>query len=474
MKRNRIAIIGGGGAGTTAAWLLDQVHDVVLFEAGDRLGGHAYTHRLKIGEQDVHVDMGVEYFNERLSPNLFAMHGLFGIETFVAPLSFRASFPGRDQYWSNIVVDGGVRDTLAEEFDRFHLDMARVLSAGDPGMKKMSVGQFLERNGYSEDFACQALLPLMTTFSGCNAPSLDYNLMYVAVSFNMSLLSFFSPGYWRKAKGGIDSYIRHIAGLLGDKVRLRTPVRTVRTRADGRVDVVTEAGTEVFDQVVFATHADMTLKLLDQPSERHRDILGRFDYVATHSVFHDDERVLAAGGNAGEYCEFVMPERQDGGERRQQYGHMTRVNNRLHAYAGIEAPLLVTFDPKQEIPAERIHVDKHWKLPKLRPADFYQKTRFRTIQGEGNLWYCGTDTSLTGHEGATVSGMVIAHRLGAAYPFAGNALASIQFNVIKDLMGVHKRSERVRAMVGDVIFSTAKRLSMHKTQSHKFIKDIFV
>jgi uncharacterized protein len=474
MRRDSIAIIGGGGAGTTAAWLLDQVHDIVLFEAEDRLGGHAYTHRMAQAGGEVHIDMGVEYFNERLSPNLFAMHGLFGIETFVAPLSFRASFPGENRYWSNIVVDGALRGALAEELDRFHLDMAQVLSAGDPALKKMSVGQYLERNGYSEDFACHALLPLMTTFSGCNAPSLDYNLMYVAVSFNMSLLSFFTPGYWRKAKGGIDGYIRRIAADLGDKVRLNTPVRKVRTRPDGKVEVVSDAGSEIFDYAVFATHADVTLSILDAPSERHRDILGRFEYVATRSVFHNDERVLAPGGAMGEYCEFVMPEWHVEGEGRQRYGQLTRVNNRLQAYAAAEAPLLVTFDPKQPIDAERIHAEKHWKLPKLRPGDFYQKTRLRTIQGEGNLWYCGTDTSLTGHEGATVSGMVIAVRLGAMYPFEGNTLASIQFNVIKDLMGVRKRSERVQAMIADAVFSVAKRLSMHKTQSHKFIKDIFV
>jgi uncharacterized protein len=469
----RIAIIGGGGAGSTAAWLLNDVHDVALFEAEDRLGGHAYTHRMRKGGADVGVDMGVEYFNERLSPNLFAMHGLFGIDTYVAPLSFRATFPGQDRFWSNISVDGALRDSLAKELDRFHLDMATVLSSGDPRMKKMSVGEYMANNGYSEEFACHALLPLMTTFSGCNAPSLDYNLMYVAVSFNMSLLSFFSPGYWRKSKGGIDSYIRCIAAELGDKVRVNAAVRKVRTRHDGKVEVTADAGMELFDHAVFATHADITLSMLDAPSEAHRDILGRFEYVPTRSVLHDDESVLADRANP-EYCEFVMPDVHSQGEGRQRYGQLTRVNNRLHAYAGVEAPLLVTFDPKQQIAPDRIQVEKRWKLPKLRPGDFYQKTRYRTIQGEGNLWYCGTDTSLTGHEGATVSAMVIAERLGATYPFAGNTLASIQFNVIKDLMGVRRPSERFRNAVGDAIFSAAKGLSMHKTQSHKFIKDIFV
>lgn len=472
MKRAKIAIIGGGGAGATAAWLLDQVHDVTVFEAQAHLGGHAYTHHMKVGDAQVHIDMGVEYFNERLSPNLFALHRKLGLETYVAPLSFRASFPGNDA-WTNIGHDGRLRGRLSAEFDRFHLDMAHLLNSGEARFKRMTVGEFMHERGYSEAFACQGLLPLMTTFSGCNAPSLDYNLMYVAISFNMSLLSFFAPGYWRKSAEGIDGYLRILHRELGDKVRLNTPVSKVSKRRDGRLELATATQTLEFDQVVFATHADVTLGLLDNPSPRHRDILSRFEYVNTRSVLHSDTSVLAPGQH-DEYCEFVMPGTAHEGHDRTRYGHLTRNNNNLPPYAGIARPLLVTFDPKHDIAPEKIDIEKRWKLPKLRPGDFYQKTRYRTIQGVDNMWFCGTDTSLTGHEGATVSGMVVAERLGATYPFATNTLASIQFNVIKDLMGVRRPSERLFNATGDLVYSITKRLSLHKNQSHKFIKDIFV
>jgi len=470
MKRERIAIIGGGAAGTTAAWQLRTLHDVTLFEAGPRLGGHAYTHHFNVGEDTLHVDMGVEYFNERLAPNLFAMLQQLGIDTYIAPMSFRAAFPGVDNTWSNLHGRGRLRGELADEIDRFHLDMTQVLSGGDPRYKKLNIGEFLTERNYSEAFRQQALLPLLTTFSGCNAPSLEYTLMYVAISFNMSLLSFFTPGVWRKAKGGIDGYLLQLGELLGARVRLACPIRQVRKDTGRGWLVETEQGDiEPFDSVVFATHADVTLKLLEAPTAEQRDILSRFDYVQTRSVLHTDEQVLVEGGR-GEYCEFSRPS----GLKGTDHGQLTRINNALAPYADVREPVLVTFDPKQAIALERQVHEQHWKLPKLRPVDFYQKSRYRRIQGLGKLWYCGTDTSLTGHEGAVVSGMVIAHRLGADHPYADNNLATIQFNVIKDLMGVHRPSERFKATLGNLLFAAAKGTSLHKSQSHKFIKDVIV
>jgi predicted NAD/FAD-binding protein len=470
MKRERIAIIGGGAAGTTAAWQLHTLHDITLFEAAPRLGGHAYTHHFKVGEESLHVDMGVEYFNERLAPNLFAMLQELAIETYIAPMSFRAAFAGDDNAWSNLHGQGRLRRELTDEIDRFHQDMTEVLGSGDPRYKKLNIGEFLAERGYSEAFKQQALLPLLTTFSGCNAPSLEYTLMYVAISFNMSLLSFFSPGCWRKAKGGIDGYLIRLGHILGERVRLDCPIRQVRKQPGKGWLVETVQGViEPFDSVVFATHADVTLKLLESPTAEQHDILSRFDYVPTHSVLHSDASLLVDGGR-GEYCEFSRPAHLHDGD----YGQLTRINNALAPYAHLSEPVLVTFDPKQPVAAGHQVHEQRWKLPKLRPLDFYQKTRYRRIQGLENLWYCGTDTSLTGHEGAVVSGMVIAHRLGADHPYADNGLAAIQFNVIKDLMGVHRPSERFKAALGSLVFAVAKGTSLHKSQSHKFIKDVIV
>jgi uncharacterized protein len=469
MKSKRIAVVGGGASGASAAWLLSTVHQVTLYEPENKLGGHAFTFDFEHLGGTTPVDMGVEYFNERLSPNLFAMHELFGLETYVTPLSFRAHFSDGAGGWSNVTIDGAVRRELADEMGRFHLDMAMVFARPKPEYSKFSIGDFIRANGYSNRFATHGLLPLMTTFSGCDAPSLDYNLMYVAISFNMNLLSFYSPSYWRKSKGGITSYLSKIAEALGDRVRTGCAVESVIPLSDGSLRVETVQGADVFDAVVFATHSDVTLQLLKRPTRAQQDILQRFAYVPVRSVLHRDTK-MALGGGSGEYCEFALPKRD--GEVAGEHGQLTRVIRNLPGHERLSEDVFVTFDPKQDVAPEKIIIEKRWKLPQLRPQDFYQKAQFRNIQGRDGLWYCGTDTSYTGHEGAIVSGMVVATRLGARYPFSGNALASIQYRLIKDLMGVRRTSETPAAAAASVIANATRRFSLHKKLAHHFVGDM--
>lgn len=473
MSQQRIAIIGGGGAGIAAAWSLARVHDITLFESQPYLGGHAYTHHYQCDGKQVDIDMGVEFFNERLSPNLCAMLKKYGVETFATGLSMKVKFKGDDNFWSNVSNDGQLRDKLNQEFDRFHLDMSQVLSSGEPRYKAMSIEQFLDEKGYSDEFKYQALLPLLTTYSGCDAPSLDYNLIYAAVSFAMSLLSFYSGGYWRKSCGGIDQYIQHISKELGDKVRLSCPVARVSPKGEG-VEVTLASGEGLmFDKVVFATHADVTVKMIEHLGQEYQSLLGGFEHVKVRSVLHSDNRLLSKP-DIKEYCEFVMPDDFDLTKDRQQYGTLTRINNNLYPYREVKEPLLVSFDPKTPVDEAKIRQQHHWELPKLRPADFARKMQVRQIQGKQNLWFCGTDVSLTGHEGALVSGLIIADMLGADYPFKDDMLANIQFKVIKDIMGVYKRNEKFSAWFNDVIFKVAKTFNLHKEQSHKFVKDMMI
>ncbi|WP_289996639.1 FAD-dependent oxidoreductase [Photorhabdus laumondii] len=472
MKESKIAVIGGGGAGSMAAWLLSRNNEITLFEANNYLGGHAYSHPVSTEQGTLYIDMGVEYFNERLSPNLCALLSHFGIDSYVAPLTMHVDFPGEGNFWNNLSGKGELRRELLQEFDRFHLDMATVLSSGDERYKKMSIGQYLDENGYSDTFKYQALLPMMTVYSGCNAPSLEYTLMYVAISFNMNLLSFFSPGYWRKAKGGINGYIAKIWEQLGDRVKLNTPVERVIPMSSG-VKVEFKGKSQNFDQVIFATHADVTLSILSTVDSQYRDIFGGFEHVPVKSFLHHDRSWMSEDGE-GHYCQFKMLESFDPKLPYQQFGSLTRVNNVLPLYRDVEKPLLVSFDPKADIPPELVSCIREWKLPKLRTIDFYRKTRIRDIQGKNNLWFCGTDTSLTGHEGAIVSAMVIADRLGESYMYRDNILAYVQFKVIKDIMGVNRPDEKLASWIGDVLFRLAKSLSLHKEQSHKFIKDLMV
>jgi uncharacterized protein len=470
MRPRRIAIVGGGCAGTVAAWALRDACDVTVFEAENALGGHAYSHSVMADGESVSIDMAVEYFTERLSPNLCALLRHLGVDTFLAPLSFRAEFPGERMAWSNIDYEGVLRQQLNSEMDRLHRDMMEVIVARSAAYKKMSIGEYLTARGYSPEMQRQAILPLMSTFSGCDAPSLDYSLLYLALSINMNLLSFFGAGQWRKARGGINGYLAKIARELGDRVKVATPVRAVRRKRGGLEVQEVSGATHAFDAVVFATHADVALSMIESPSAAQKQLLGGFEYVPITSVLHSDESLIGSTFGRTEYCEFRGRERRRGvADQAYAYGDLTRVNNRLAEYRTVQRPLLVTFDPKREPDANTVLCRKRWKLPKLRPVDMARKLRLREIQGVEGVWFCGMDTTFTGHEGALTSGLVIANRLGAPYPFVENDAANLQFNLVRDLMGVRRRRESVTAAVGDIAFSLIARTNLARSNAHRVV-----
>jgi predicted NAD/FAD-binding protein len=434
MDKKRIAIIGAGGSGLIAAWSLKDKYDVCLFEAEEHIGGHAYSHPLSDGKKEINIDMGVEYYNEKLSPNVCAILDVFNVESYIAPLTFRAIFDNEDNsYWSNVSIEGNLKAVLNDDFERFHKDIDKIIQSEDPKYKELSIGDFLSQNGYSEAFQYQAIYPLMTIYLGCNTPAMDYNLMYVAYSFHMNLLSLFSAGYWKKAKDGIYSYIKKVGETLKDNIILNANIDNIAI-IDNKIKIhYNNNPPEYFDHLIFATQVDIALKYIESSNPFYEEYLGCFDYAPVNSYLHQDKKIIDT--NTKEYFEFRMSNKFDLEDKKHESGQLTRIYNNLFQYKNFEETALVTFDPKSSIESTLIKKQKKWKLGKLRPKDFKRRQRIRNVQGINNIWFCGTDTSLTGHEGAVVSGLVLAEQFGIEYPFPDNKLALNQFNIIKSFMG---------------------------------------
>lgn len=464
----KIAIIGGGAAGSAAAWALNKKNDVTLYEAGSYLGGHAYTHELTIDGEKISIDMGVEYYHERLSPNFSALLKYFNLESYIAPLSFRAFDPiePNTDYWSNNHYGGKLKSELYDEMNRFHLDMIEVIH--DKQSKAMSMKDFLDSRGYSNEFRQKALLALMSTFSGCKKVSLDYSLTYFALSFNMNLLSFFTPSHWRKLKGGIHVYLKNIQQSLKGKVFLNTKVTSVEKMPQGIKVTLANGVNHYYDDVIFACQAYIAKSLIKNSSKQQQTCLSVFEYVDVQSTLHSDSAAVSCQALSEEYCQFQISTSADS----LKIGSLTRVNHHLHPYQHLLKPIYVSFDNRERIDPLKIICKKDWKLPKLRPIDMQHKHKMSMIQGKDNLWFCGTDYSLTGHEGAIVSGLVIANHLGADYPFKDNYLAKAQFDLIKSFMGIYTRKQKLAERLISTIFTIAKYFSLHQRLSGRFIKDL--
>jgi uncharacterized protein len=299
MTGRRIAVIGGGISGLTAGYILSRSDRVTLFEADNRLGGHADTHL--VGPERVPVDTGFIVFNDRTYPLLTRLFMELDVKSQISDMSMSVTCTGCGVRYAGKhglaglaagVPRGGARYLrMLTEVPRFHRSARRVLRSGTFG--DLSVDEFLRAAGFSRYFATHFAIPLVAAVWSCPpGTAMSYPAGYLfAFLANHGMLSVTGSPQWRTVRGGSRSYVERIASRLGE-VRLGAAVRSVRRHPDGAV-VRDARGTETeFDSVVIATHPDQALELLDPPGCAEKEVLGAFGYTTNRAVLHTDSRLL--------------------------------------------------------------------------------------------------------------------------------------------------------------------------------------
>jgi len=304
MSGRKIAVIGGGVSGITAGYVLSRTDHVTLFEAADRLGGHADTHLvLPAAGPPIGVDTGFIVYNERTYQLLTRLFAELGVATQPAPMSMSVRCAGCGlQYAGQRGLPGlaaglsrgrGRYLRMLAEVPRFHRAARRLLDHGDHDGQVLA--DFLRTGGFSRYFTAHFALPLVAAVWSCpTGTALRYPARYLfAFLANHGMLSVSGSPPWRTVTGGSRRYVELAAKRLPD-IRLSVPVRAVRRYPD-RTEVRDAAGeTHRFDAVVIATHADQALRLLDPPTDAERDVLGTFAYSRNPAMLHTDVTLLPA------------------------------------------------------------------------------------------------------------------------------------------------------------------------------------
>ena len=305
MTRRRIAVIGSGISGMTAAYILSHTDYVTLFEAGSRLGGHADTHMVVPPTgPPIGVDTGFIVYNERTYPLLTRMFAELEVATQPGEMSMSVRCAGCGLQYAGQRGLGGLTPGLRRgrgrylrmlsEVPRFHRAARRLLAAAPPTPShERTLGAFLADGGFSQYFTAHFALPLVAAVWSCPpGTALSYPARYLfAFLANHGMLAISGSPPWRTVTGGSSSYVERAAKRLHD-IRLSTPVRAVRRHGDG-VEVRDEAEvTHQFDAVVIATHPDQALRLLDPPTQAEREVLGAFRYTRNPTMLHTDARLL--------------------------------------------------------------------------------------------------------------------------------------------------------------------------------------
>ena len=411
-KAMRLAVIGAGISGLSAAWLLGQAHDVVLFEAAPRLGGHANTVRVA-GETA--VDTGFIVYNEATYPNFIALMDHLRVATQPTEMSFAVSLDGGRLEYSGTSVAGlfAQRSNLVrprfwamlQDITRFYRDASRDAVAG--GAAGVSLGDYLAAGGYGAAFRDDHLLPMAAAI--WSAPCAEI-LSYPAAAFlrfhhNHGLLQLTDRPVWRTVTGGSSTYVQKLRTAFSGEVRAGSPVRRVRREANAVV-LTGDGWTETFDHVVFATHADQALAMLADPGPGEIEALGAFRYSRNRAVLHGDTA--------------LMPKRRRAWASWNHIGHRAQPDsacavtywmNRLQGLPD-ERPFFVTLNPPDTLREETILHEEIYEHPLFDAAALEAQERLWSLQGVRRSWFCGAYFGSGFHEDGLQAGLAVDEALG--------------------------------------------------------------
>lgn len=410
-----IAVIGSGIAGLSAAWRLSQTHNVTLFEAAPKLGGHANTVRASIHGDEVDVDTGFIVFNPRNYPNFTPLLEHLGVHSALSDMSFSASLDGgRFEYSSHPSgLFAQKRNLLRPRMWRMLADLLRLHDQArsiDPSTETRTLDEFLQAEGYSPEFREDHILPMCAAIWSSPVEQMRH---YPAQTFfrffiNHGLLQLADRPQWRTVAGGSKLYVAELADRIRGEIRTGCPVSRIERDGDG-VTLHSQAGPERFDGVVMACHSDQAFQLLSDADNLERHLLGAIRYRPNTAVLHTDTRLMPRRRRAWSSWNYLESRRSPDSTTRISLTYWMNALQPLPT----RHPVLVTLNPEIEPAADCVLHTDEYSHPVFDRAAINAQARFGEIQGHRNTWYAGAWLGSGFHEDGLQSGLAVAEALGA-------------------------------------------------------------
>ncbi len=418
---HKVAVIGSGISGLACAYRLGQSgHKVTLFEANDYFGGHTHTVDVTLGGITYGVDTGFLVFNHRTYPNLVQLFKELAIDTVATDMTFSAkvALAERTLEWS-----GGNLDTVFAQrnnlFDRQFLRMLRdilrfnkqtTLLAHTTQIEQtdVSLGEYLSRNNYSNEFRDWYLLPMAGCIWSCPTEQmLAFPLTtFVRFCHNHSLLQISGRPQWHTVKGGARHYVDKLLLGIEDK-RLNAPVKSItRNNKNGQVKVFVENSNsgELFDHVVLAGHSDQSLRLLSDPSQDEACLLGAIGYQQNLAVLHTDTSCLPQNQRTWSAWNYQS---RNASEPQVCVHYLI---NKLQPLPFKES-VIVSLNPIDQPDPSKVIASFDYAHPVFDSAAISAQQNLHLIQGHHNTWFAGAWTGYGFHEDGLKCGLHVAEAI---------------------------------------------------------------
>ncbi len=424
----RIAIVGSGISGLSAAHHLHGKADITLFEAGDYFGGHTHTVDVSLptatGVQTHGVDTGFLVYNERTYPGLIALFEELHVATAKSDMSFSVQVPHKNGKgvleWNgaNLNTVFAQRRNLfnpsfllmLRDVVRFNTLATELAERNQDDELAQPLSRFLFSHKFSDVFRDWYLLPMLGCIWSCPTDQMLKFPVATMIRFchNHGLIQVNNRPQWYTVAGGARHYVEKILAGVPDQ-RLNTPVLRIARDAHS-VTLQTHHGSERFDQVILATHADQSLAMLAEPTAQERATLSAIRYHPNRAVLHTDTSVMPQKKLAWAAWNY----------ERAAHSNTESARVCLHYWLNLLQPLpftqnvIVSLNPLHEIDPAHILGEYDYAHPVFDLAAIQAQTQMPELQGQHHTWFAGAWMGYGFHEDGFKAGRNVAHSLLAS------------------------------------------------------------
>ncbi len=410
----KIAVIGTGISGLATAYLLSNDHDICVYEASDYVGGHVHTVPVSIDEEDYQIDTGFIVFNDKTYPNFIKLIDRLGVSSQSTSMSFSVKCDKSGLEYNGTSLDG----LFAQRFNLLRpsfISMVRDILKFNRDAKlylknpkeEITFGNFLKRGGYSNKLRENYAFPMASAIWSAKPKVIENsNFRFFAEFFeNHGMLNVEDRPQWKVIHGGSKQYVNSLISSFKDRILLNTPVQKISRKTNG-VEVTNRDGeSKVFDRVVIATHSDQALKMIEDPTEKEKEILGAIPYQKNIAVLHWDSSVLPKERRAWaswNYRKLMKPVEE------------TTVTYNMNMLQTLDSrkTFCVSLNMENLIDSKKILKKIIYHHPVYTTDSITAQKRHQEIDGVDKIHFCGAYWGFGFHEDGLKSSLAVCRQFG--------------------------------------------------------------